>query len=103
MTKKIKGVSFSQQPSGRLAKDSNTTKCRNVKKHTNRGRSVEPCRTPDTSAASDTQFQASPIDLERVEKIKRAIEKEEYKIDATRVAEKLLRLEEEIWGDKDNT
>lgn len=103
MMKKIKGVSYPQQFSGKLAKGLNAIKRRKVEKHaTNRDRSIEPNRTPDTSAASDTQIQTSPIDSERVEKIKRAIEKKEYKIDATHAAEKLLRLEEEIWGDKDN-
>ncbi len=103
MMKKIKGVSRPRQLSGKLAKDLNAIKRRKVEKHaTHRDRSIEPNRIPDTSVVPDTQIQTSPIDSERVEKIKRAIEKEEYKIDAIHTAEKLLRLEEEIWGDKDN-
>ncbi len=40
------------------------------------------------------------IDTKRVEKIRSAIEKGEYKIDSTRTADKLLKLEDDIWGDK---
>jgi flagellar biosynthesis anti-sigma factor FlgM len=42
---------------------------------------------------------APAIDPERVAKIKRELENGEYKTDVTRTAEKLLRLEDEIWSD----
>jgi len=46
---------------------------------------------------------APAIDSERVAKIKREIENGEYKADAIRTAEKLLRLEDEIWSDNDKS
>jgi len=44
--------------------------------------------------------ETSVIDKKRVDAIRRAIKKGDYKIDCNRTADKLLQLEDEIWGDR---
>ena len=62
----------------------------------NRSRDVLDSLEPESSNSLASEYPV--IDTERVETIKRAIEKGDYRIDCNRTAEKLLKLEDEIWG-----
>ena len=63
--------------------------------------SIENSDFLDQSELMQAVKKASATDSDRVKKLKRAIEKGEYKADTKRTAEKLLRLEDEIWSNND--
>lgn len=57
-------------------------------------------KTDKALEQNESTPKATPIDKRRVNDIRRAIGKGDYKINCHRTAEKLLQLEKDVWGDK---